>query len=290
MKRSKTMTVILVLFFGVVILAAILPFISVVSVAFSTETDIGTYGFSLIPRNVSLRAFELLFENPQQLIRCAVWTLFLALVLPILGAILSGLAAYPISTPNFKFSGAYRKYLIYTMLISAGGIPSYVLNTRYYGLYDNPLVFFVGIGGSAWGIFLYRTFFKDVPREMIEAAEIDGAGEFQILWKIMLPSAKAIFAMQYTLGFIGNWNSTDPSLYYIENPDYYQIQYYLKKILDDITLLKQSLAQYGNTGGDFPTVTIQYATLCITLVPVFILFPYMQKFFTKGIAASSVKG
>ncbi len=289
MKRSKIMTAVLVIYFGIAIAMAILPFASVVVMSISTESDVGTYGFSIIPKNISFKAYEMLFSNMGALLRSAGFTLFLAVAVPALTCFFSAMAAYPISRPNFVLGGVYRKYLIYTMLIGAGMIPSYIVNVRYYGLYDNPLVFFTGIGGSAWGIFLYRTFFKDVPQEMIEAAAIDGCGEFQTLWKIMLPNAKAIFAMQYTLGFIGQWNAADTSMYYMENPDYFQIQYYLKRILDDANMLKQALGQY-TASADFPTVTMQYAVLVLSLIPVFILFPYMQKFFSKGIAAASVKG
>ncbi len=290
MKRSKTMTAVLIVYFGIAIAMAILPFLAIVIMSFSTETDIGTYGFSFIPKNFTLRAYQLLFSNAGQLVQTVAWTLFLSAVLPALSSFFSAMAAYPISTPHFKLSGVYRKYLMYTMLISAGGIPAYVVNVRLYGLYDNPLVFFTGIGGGAWGIFLYRTYFKDVPREMIEAAEMDGASEFQILAKIMLPMCKALFAMQYTTGFIGNWNAADTSMYYIENKNYYQLQYFLKRIMDDVTMLKNSLEQYGPAAAEFPTVTMQYAILVVSLVPIFLLFPYMQKFFAKGIAASSVKG
>ncbi len=290
MKRSKTMTAILFLYFGVAVVMAILPFLCVVIMSFSTEADIGNYGFSFIPKNFTLKAYEILFSNMGQILQSAGWTLFLAATLPALTAFFSAMAAYPISRPGFALSGAYRKYLIYTMLISAGFIPSYIVNVRYYGLYDNPLIFFTGIGGGAWGIFLYRTFFKDVPQEMVEAAQMDGCGEFQMLWKIMLPNAKAIFAMQYTNGFIANWNAVDTSMMYIENPKYYQIQFYLKRIMDDAEMLKQSLAQFGTAAAEFPTVTMQYAILVVTLLPVLILFPYMQKFYAKGIAASSVKG
>lgn len=124
---------------------------------------------------------------------------------------------------------------------------------------------------------------------MIEAAKIDGAGDFQILWKIMLPMAMPIFGIQYTSGFIGMWNNADTSLIYISNPKFYTIQYYLKQILSNLDFLKQSLASTG-VSVDFPTQTIQYAILVISLIPVFVLFPYMQKYYSKGMVSASVKG
>ncbi len=289
MKRSKWLTVVMYIFFGAVLFMAIAPFLVVVIMSVSTETDIGNYGFSLIPKHFTLAAYKELLRAPGQLLRSALFTFFLGATVPAVACVLNSMAAYPLSVDGWKFKGIFNKYLIYTMLFSGGGLASYIINTQYYHLYDSPLIFFAGGGVSAWGIFLYRTFFKDVPRELIDAAKIDGAGEFRILWEIMLPMAKSIFAMQYTLGFIGQWNSLDTSMYYISNPKYYQLQYYMKLILDDITMLKQSMAEYG-LGQEFPSVTIQYAVLVFSLIPIFILFPYMQKFFTKGMAAAAVKG
>ncbi len=288
MKRPKWLSGVMGVYFGTAIFMAIVPFIIVVLVSFTKETDLGDNGFAPFVNEFSLAAYELLFESPGQLLRTAGFTLFLAFTVPLLSCIFNSLAAYPLSRPECKFKNAYSKYMIYTMLVGAGMLPSYIINTRYYHLYDNPLIFYVGIT-STWSIILYRTFFREVPQEMIDAARIDGAGEFQILWKIMLPSAMPIFAMQYTLGFIGHWNGCDTSLYYISSPKYYELQYFLKKILDDTTFLKQSLEQFGVTT-DFPTTTIQYAILVISLLPIFILFPYMQKFFAKGMVAGSVKG
>ncbi len=288
MKRPKWLTAVLVVYFGVAIIMAILPFLVVVLVSITKEIDLGNNGFNPFLNEISFEAYNTLFESPGQLLQSAAWTLFLALTVPLLSCILNALAAYPLAQAECRFKGAYSKYMIYTMLITAGMLPCYIVYTQYYELYNNPLIFYTGVV-STWSIILYRTFFREVPREMIEAARLDGAGEFQILWKIMLPSAMPVFAMQYTLGFINTWNGADTSLYYISNPKLYELQYYLNRILDDIEFLKTSLEQFGPVT-DFPTTTIRYAILVVSMLPVFILFPYMQKFFAKGMVAGSVKG
>ncbi len=288
MKRSKWMSGILFVYIAVAVLMAVLPFLIVVVISFTDEITLGNNGFALIPEKWSIEAYATLFRSPGQMLTSAAFTLFLSFTVPLLSCIFNALAAYPLARPDFRYKKLINRYLIYTMLIGAGMLPSYIVNTRYYGLYDSPLIYFIGLT-SAWSIFMYRTFFKEVPNELVEAAKLDGANEFQILWRVMLPTVLPVFAMQYTLGFIGQWNSADTALYYISNPDYYQLQYYLNLILSDLEFLKQSMSDFGLVT-NFPTETIKYAMLVISLLPIFALFPYMQKFFAKGMVSGSVKG
>ncbi len=289
MKRPKWLSATMAVYFGTAVLMAILPFLVVVVMSITKETDLGNNGFNPFVNEISLEAYKILFQSPDKLLMATGWTLFLALTKPLLSCVLNGMAAYALAQQECRFKGAFSKYMIYCMLISAGMIPSFIVNTKYYGLMDNPLIFYTSLA-NVWSIILYRTFFREVPRELIEAARIDGAGELQILWKIMLPAAKSVFAMQFTLGFVDCWNGVDTSLYYIMlKTEFYELQYFLNEIMNDLDFMKQSLASAGLTA-DFPTTTIKYAVLVISLLPIFVLFPYMQKFFAKGMVAGSVKG
>lgn len=284
----KKKTILLVLFWGFVIAASLLPFFCILSMSLSDQNTLARYGFSLIPRKFTFDGYKYLFTNIGSFLRTAGFSLLLSLTVPLLSCVINSMCAYALATPDYKLKGVINKYFIFSMFIKGGMLPSYIILTQVYHLGNNPLVYYVGIA-DIWGIFLYRTFFKDIPSSLIEAAKIDGAGDLQILWKIMLPMAMPIFGIQYTNGFIGMWNNADTSLYYITNPNLYTIQYYMKKIMDDLNFLKQSVAISGSNI-DFPTTTIQYATLTISLIPIFILFPYMQKYYSKGMVAASVKG
>lgn len=285
MKKGK---IFVGVFWILVVAFALIPFFLIVSMSFSDQETVARYGFSLIPHKFSLAGYSYLFRNFGSFFRTALFTLFLAATVPLAGCVVNSMCAYTLSVPDFKLKGVINKYFVVSMFISGGMLPHYIINTQVYHLGNSPLIYYTGLA-SIWGIFLYRTFFKDVPPALVEAAKIDGAGDFQILWKIMLPMAMPIFGIQYTTGFIGMWNNADTSLIYISNPKFYTLQYYLKKILDDLDFLKQSMANAG-TDAFFPTQTIQYAILVVSLIPIFVLFPYMQKYYSKGMVAASVKG
>lgn len=285
---KKKFNIFVALFWVMVVIFALIPFFFIVSMSFSDQDAVARYGFSIIPRKFTVAGYSYLFKNFGSFLRTALFTLFLAATAPLVSCVVNSMCAYSLSVSDFKLKGVINKYFIFSMFISGGMLPGYIIATQVYHLGNNPLIYYTG-AANIWAIFLYRTFFKEVPPALIEAAKIDGAGDFQILWKIMLPMAMPIFGIQYTSGFIGMWNNADTSLIYISNPKFYTIQYYLKQILSNLDFLKQSLASTG-VSVDFPTQTIQYAILVISLIPVFVLFPYMQKYYSKGMVSASVKG
>lgn len=291
MKNNKALTAFIHIVFTIMTIGFLVPFLIIVSVSISNENDIVRFGFSLIPKQIDFTAFEILFEDFSGIGRSLVLTAVVAAIAPLLSCTVQALIAYPLSRNDYSLRKYITWYIVFTMIFSGGTIPTYVFITKYYHLGNTPLLYLVSGMVSAWGIILYRTFFNGIPSEMIESAFIDGANQIQIIWYVVLPMAKSIFAIQYFTGFIERWNNFETSLLYMTDEKWFTIQYFMQRILNNAEILKQSYVQQGLSHDiDIPVMTMRYAMCIIAVLPVFILFPFVQKYFSKGMAVGSVKG
>lgn len=269
----------------------LIPFIMIISVSFTDEDVIARAGYSLIPKVFSVNAYELVFSNPSQLINSYLTTIFYSTVSTILALLVMGVMAYPMSRRSYRHGKYIAVYVLITMLFSGGLVPNYLLISKYLGLRDNILVYILPGLVSAWNLIIIRTNYKSVPEELIEAAKVDGAGELFNCFKIVMPLCKPVLASIGFLHFVAKWNNWQTSMLYIRNPKLYSLQYMLQRILREVEFLKQ-LAQSGEfTGAQvFPEESFRYAMAVVAAGPVLVIFPFFQKYFTKGLTVGSIKG
>ncbi len=271
--------------------ASILPLIFIVIVSVSNDALLTEYGFSIIPKEVDFAAWELLFADIKTIGWYALWSIAIAVGRSFVVLAVTVPFAYVLTKKEFPLQKCYTLILLGTMFISGGLIPTYVIYSKAYGLVNNPMIYFLQTLVTAWGVIIFRTFFAQLPPSLIEAAKIDGASETQVLLKIVLPMSKSVIGIQFFQSAINTWNDYQTSLIYMNgNKDFWNIQYYMQKILQDAKLLKSSLQAAGLSTVGIPETTLKYAMCLFSLLPIFILFPYIQKFFSKGIAVGSVKG
>lgn len=291
MKKNIGLNIFINAFFILFSLCVILPFLIVISVSITNEAALEQYGFSLIPRQFDFTAYELVFGESGAFVHSMIFTAAVSVIAPIFSVAAMALIAFPLTRSDFRFKNVINHYLVYTMVIHAGIIPTYVINTKYYHLGNNPLIYFIGGLATAWGVILFRTFFNGIPSSLIESAEIDGANELQTIWYIIMPMAKSIFAIQYFNGVLGHWNNLQTSLLYMSEEKYFTIQHYMQNILVNVQVLKTAYTQVGlEMTVNLPINAMRYAMCLIAIIPVFILFPFVQKNFSKGLAVGSVKG
>ncbi|MDO4742469.1 MAG: carbohydrate ABC transporter permease [bacterium] len=290
MKNSKIFASGVHLFFIINTLLMIIPFLLVLAISVSDEGDIAQFGYSLIPRSFDFEAYSILFQNVGVLVRAVIWTIFIALVSPVASLVITAMGGYTFTRSNFKFKGVITGFYVVMMFLGAGMMAGYIVNATWFKLVNNPLIYFIP-GFSFWNAILFRTNFNNVPEEIIEAASIDGASEMKILWKIMLPMSKAIFGMLYFLAVVGGWNDYGKSLIYFDeqHSQYWTIQYILQRSIQNAEFLAEAYAMAG-ISSDLPLNTMKYCVCVISMVPLFIVFPYVQKYFAKGMAIGSVKG
>ena len=279
------------IFLSVMCFVFLFPLVVAVVISISSLDSIKMNGYQLIPSGFSLEAYRILINDyGKALIRSIALTVGTGLIQPLLSIVLTVMMAYPLSQSDFIGSKFWRRYVLITMLFSGGIVSSYVLHARYLGLRDNVLIYILPTLGG-WNIFLFRTFFAGIDKSMVESAKIDGASNTQILLKIMLPLTKPLVAINFFSGFLARWNDITTPLYYISKRELFTVQYLLQELLrsaESLKLMMESGLAVSYT--ETPIESIRFALAVVGALPVFLLFPYMQKYYAKGITLGSTKG
>lgn len=291
-KKRKEIHIFSHLFFIVVSLIMLLPFLLVLSISFSNEMDIAKHGYRFIPLKVDFSAYKYVFANPGPIVNGYMVTIFISVVSMVFSTLLMAMIAYALSREIMQHKSAISFYLYFTMLFGGGMVPTYILITQYLHLTDNLLVYILPSLISPWYVFMMRTYMRELPPALIESAYIDGASEYKIFTSIILPLSLPALATIGLFVFLGQWNSWYPSLLYINNSKLHTLQYQLQRIMQNIQLLQQeSMGMDGMLSQkDIPSETVRMAMVVIVAGPALVIFPFFQKYFVEGLTVGSVKG
>lgn len=290
-KQNKIQQAVLIIIFAIVCLIIIFPFWLLLSASFSNADVLATNGYQIWPKPFDISSYKYVFQNPQQILRAYGVTFIFSVATMVLSVLLMAMVAYPLSRDNLKGRSVINFYLYFTMLFSGGLVPSYLLIARTLHLNDTIWVYILPGLISPWYVFMMRTFFKGIPGEIMESATIDGASEYTIFIKMILPLSKPVLATVALFMFLGKWNDWNTALIYITKPELYSLQYLLQKIMEDINMLKQNqMAGAMMDSMNVPSETVRMAMAIIVAGPALVVFPFFQKYFVKGLTVGSVKG
>lgn len=292
-KRFKTdvlaFNVIGYIIITILMLLSLIPFLLIISGSFTSDEAISKYGFSLIPRQFSLSAYRMLFQFPDQIIKAYGVSIMVTALGTFGGLILMSMAGYVLQRNDFKARNKISFFLYFTTLFSGGLIPWYMLITKYLHLQDTYVVLIVPGMVGVFNILLFRNFMKSIPDSLIESAKIDGAGDFLIYWKMILPLSKPVLATVGLFVALGYWNDWFMASLFIKTASKYPLQYLLYKTLQSAQFLNASQAsQYVTTA--LPTESLKMATAVVATGPIILLYPFVQRYFVKGITIGAVKG
>ena len=273
-------------------LAYIVPILLMISISLSSEQSVIDYGYRLIPNEWSLDAYRQALKNPYQMISAYKVTIAYTVIGTVLSIIIQTLMAYPLSRSNYNKKGFITVVLMITMFFSGGLVPSYILNTQYLHIGNTFWIYIFPGLMSAWNVILFKTYFKGLPDGLVEAAKLDGASEFMVYRKIILPLSTPIIACIAFTTVLGKWNDWNTSLLYIRKSDLYSLQYLLQRIINESDYIKsmQGTAAAAMTGETLPSETLRYAIAIMAAGPMMVVFPFFFFFFTKGLVVGSVKG
>ncbi|WP_310602097.1 carbohydrate ABC transporter permease [Anaerosporobacter sp.] len=266
------------------------PFLMIIGSSFETEANIQNFGYTIIPKTFSLEAYRMVL-NDSQIYKAYGVTIFTTVVGTIASMFLTITMAYPLSLKKVRFRNPIMFFVYFTMLFNGGLVPTYLLISKTLHLSDNIWVLILPIAFNAWNMILMRNFFNSVPVELSESAYIDGANDFQILWKVVLPVAVpgiATISLFYALGYWNQWFNA--RLYITNNRDLFPLQYLLMDLLNSVDALKEMARNTGVAVGNLPTYTLRMATTVITIGPIVFLYPFAQKYFTSGLTVGAIKG
>lgn len=273
-------------------LACVFPFFILVSASFTDDMEIVRNGYSLIPRDFSLDAYHYLWNDSARIFKAYGITIFITVVGTVLGLLLIAMLAYPLSRKDMPFRKTMAFYVFFTMLFNGGLVPTYLLYTNIFDLKNTVWALIIPtLLINAFYVIIMRTFFSTtIPFAIIESAYIDGAKEFKIFTRIILPLSVPVLATVGLFQTIQYWNDWFNGLIYITDKNYYSLQNLLNRILLDIQFLRTSDDIVGQMNNDIPLQSMRMAMAAIGVIPIIIAYPFFQKYFVKGITIGAVKG
>ncbi|MDR1418818.1 MAG: carbohydrate ABC transporter permease [Treponema sp.] len=295
-KDERKNQVFLYIIFIIICIASLLPFFLLVITSFSDEETVIRQGYSFIPKKFSLRAYQYLYKELNRIIRSYCISIITTATGTSLGLFVLSLTAYPLSRTELPGRKYLSFYILFTLLFNSGLVPTYLIYTNIFHLKNTiwgliiPWLFLNG-----FNVLIARTFFQSqIPSSLIEAAVIDGAGEFAIYLKIILPLSVPVLSTMGLIYLISYWNDWYNGLIFITNPQYYSLQNLLNRILLNVQFLQANpnvpQAAAESLVNNIPLQTVRMALAALGAMPLLLIYPFFQNYLVKGLTVGALKG
>lgn len=269
-------------------MAFLAPLLLVVSASFSSEHALAQYGYGLLPREFTTRAYQFVLGDPTQLIQAYGISIFVTVVGTFASMLVMALLAYALSRDTMPARRVFSFAVVFTMLFSGGLVPSYILMTQYLHLQNTLLALILPYIVVPWSILLLRTYFRGLPGELIEAAKIDGASELRIFFSIVLPLSGPALATIGMFTMLTYWNDWWLGLLYLNDSALSPVQLWLYRIISNVDAVSSN-PNLVHTG-DVPAQSLRMAVAVLVIVPIVGAFLFLQKYFVRGITVGGVRG
>jgi len=280
-------SILLFIFFAIVIV----PILNVIASSVSSPAAVVSRRVSIFPVGFNLDAYTYIFRS-QQLITGFLNTVFYTVVGTAINIAMSIMAAYPIARKELKGRKIIIAFMFFTMLFSGGMIPTFLV-VRDLGLFDTRLAMLIPPAMSVWNVMIMRSFFQNtIPTELYESAAMDGCSEIKLLIRIVLPLSGPVIAVLTLFYAIGHWNAFFNGLIYLRSPELLPLQVVLRNILTNAASLAELVEHIpaADAGRLALVEVLRYAIITAGTLPMALLYPAIQKHFTKGIMIGSLKG
>ena len=284
-------TILLIITTAVLIMVAY-PMIYILSSSFSSGTAVSSGQVYLWPVDFSTFGYQWTFKNK------LIWTGYLnSIIYTVFGSLLHLVMticlAYPLSRKNYQGKGFIQKFLTASMMLGGGLIPTFIVVSSL-GFFNNPWWMIISGAVGISNAIIMRTFFQsNIPYELLESAKMDGISDYGYLLKIVLPLSKAVISVICLYAVVGRWNSYMTPLLYLRDREYYPLQLILNEMLNktkmDISQIPQSEVTLIE-GMQASLDAVKYALIVVAVVPMMVIYPFVQKFFEKGVTVGSIKG
>lgn len=281
-------------FCGFIALICLIPFLMILAGSFSSETAILNNGFSLFPQDFSLEAYKTVFNEPMVVVRAYATTIGLTIFGTVLGLALQTMTAYVLVRKEFEWRNVFSFFFYFTTLFSGGLVPYYLLIRQTLGLADSYLALLLPLLFSVYNLLIMKSYIQSIPESLIDAAKIDGCGEFRTLVQVVVPLIKPALATVGLFIALAYWNDWYNAMLYIKSETKYPLQYFLYQQINNIEGYKKMIAN-GVSGAvvssvSLPTQTLKMALTIVVTGPIVLAYPFVQKYFVQGITIGAVKG
>jgi len=271
-------------------LICILPFYLIIVGSFTAEQEIIRYGFSLFPSKYSIEGYKLCLKNPASILRAYGNTTFVTVVGTTIALFITTMTGYVLQRRDFPWRNHFSFFFFFTTLFNGGLVPWYLLCVRYLGFKNNMMALILPMIFSVWNMIISKTFMRSIPDAITESAKLDGANDFYIYVRLILPLSVPLIATIGLFTALAYWNDWYNCMLFIDNEDMFTLQYYLQRVLGSVDALRRVAEKSGLDVGQLPMESMKMAMTIITTGPIILLYPFVQRYFVKGLTIGAVKG
>lgn len=286
-KTFNAVSYIVLIIFGIL---CILPFYLIIVASFTSESVIIQKGYSLLFRGFSIDSYKIALKNPHLVLQSYFYTILVTVIGTIIAVFISTMTGYVLQRQDFRWRNKFSFFFFFTTLFSGGLVPWYILCVRYLGFKNQIYALIIPGLFSVWNMIICKSYMKGVPFEITESAKIDGANDFMIFIRLMLPLATPLVATIGLFTALSYWNDWFSCMVFISKSDLFTLQYFLQKLLTGAEALRRIASK---SGLNIPTIPIESLKMAMTVIvtgPIILLYPFLQRYFVKGLTIGAVKG
>jgi len=272
---------------GVVAMLCVYPFIYTLSISLSTAAEASRDGLHFFPREASLVSYKMVLTNPN-IVTGYINTLIRTVLGTALTLLATCVAAYPLSRREMPHRAMFTFLILFTMLFSGGMVPTYLL-IKNLGMINTVWALVLPGAITAFNVVIVKNLFQSLPESLVESARLDGAGEWTILFRLYIPLSKPVLATVALWTAVAHWNAWFDALLYITDDKRQVLQTFLQRIVIESNTQMMELGVTDASIVQFTPETIKAATIIVTILPIICVYPFVQKYFVKGILLGGVK-
>ena len=279
-------------FLAVLAAVCLLPFLLVISGSFTEQYAIQLHGYQLIPETFSLDAYKMLFRIPEDILRAYGVTIFVTFTGTTVGLFFTSMAAYVLASPDFRYHYQVSFFFYFTSIFGGGLVPWYIFCTKYLHFHNSIISMILPILINVTYLLILKSYMMSIPTSLYESARLDGANDLTIFFKIAIPLSKAGLATVGLFLALNYWNDWYNAMLFLDegSKHLYPLQYYLNNILTKAQAMNAAAARSGIPASDVPSEPLKLAMTVVATGPIILLYPFLQKYFVKGVTIGAVKG
>ena len=292
MTESKSFNRVATIILTFLVIITLLPIILLVIASFTNEQALIRNGYSYFPEAFILDAYYYMIKQGTMITRAYGVSFLVTIGGTALSVLITTTLAYPMSRKSFKYRNILAFFVFFTMLFNGGIVPSYIMWSRFFHIKNTIWALIIpNYLVTAFNVILVKNFYQNnVPDALVEAAQIDGASELRIFYKIMFPLARPVVATISLFTGLCYWNDWTNGLYYVDNEKLYSIQLLLMKIMNNIQALKANSSLLGTGAVELPGTSVRMAMAFVGILPILLVYPFIQKYLVEGVVIGAVKG
>lgn len=271
-------------------LVCLVPFYLVIVASFTSEAEVMKYGYSLFFRKFSLEGYILSLKNPTLILRSYANTIGVTVIGTFFATFLATMTGYVLQRVDFPWRNKFSFFFFFTTLFNGGLVPWYLMCTQVLGFKNHYWALVLPGMFSVWNMIIAKNFMKSIPHEINESAIIDGAGNFTIFFRLIVPLSKPLVATLTLFTALSYWNDWYNCMLFMNKQEMWTLQYYLQKLLNDAQALRMIADKSGISTPFIPINAMKMSLTVIVTGPIILLYPLLQKHFVKGLTIGAVKG